>query len=36
LGHYGYGGPDAKAAMLALEGATEYGGAPQLAAAGAR
>jgi methylated-DNA-[protein]-cysteine S-methyltransferase len=36
LGHYGYGGPDAKAAMLALEGATEYGGAAQLAAAGAR
>jgi methylated-DNA-[protein]-cysteine S-methyltransferase len=36
LGHYGFGGPDAKAAMLALEGATEYGGAAQLATASAR
>jgi methylated-DNA-[protein]-cysteine S-methyltransferase len=36
LGYYGFGGPDAKAAMLALEGATEFGGARALALTGAR
>lgn len=35
LGHYGFGGPDAKAAMLALEGSTAYT-ASQGALAGVR
>jgi methylated-DNA-[protein]-cysteine S-methyltransferase len=36
LGHYGFGGPDAKAAMLALEGATEFASRSELALASVR
>src|SRR6187551_3358607 len=32
LGYYGFGGADAKGAMLALEGSTEFEKSPQLAA----